>query len=69
MEVKHMSWFKKFLIKMAVGQLDQLKPVIEAKVKKAQEKLNSIPPHEFAEQLVNDLEDAILEKAGIPKED
>ena len=60
-----MAWFKKFLIRMAVSQLDQLKPVISAKVREAQFKLNGIPPDEFAATLVNEIEEAILKKCGI----
>lgn len=64
-----MNWFKKFLIKMAVKQLDGLKPVIMMQVVKAQMAMASIPPEQFADNLVNDLETAIFDKIGIPEED
>lgn len=64
-----MGWLKKMLIKMAVKQLDGLKPIIAAKVKQAQAELNNISPEGFASELVDEIEDAILTKVGIPKED
>jgi len=65
-----MGWFKKWLIRLVLGEIDnQLTPLIAQKVRDAQKTLNSIPPDEFAKQLVSDIEDAVFNYMGIQKGD
>lgn len=65
-----MNWFKKWVVKLALNQVDaELTPLIAAKVKQAQATLNSIPADEFAKQLVSDIEDEVLKYFGLTKED
>jgi hypothetical protein len=64
-----MNWFKKMLVRLILSEVDkQLTPLIAAKVRQAQNTLNSIPPDEFAKQLVSDIEDQVFKYLGIQKE-
>jgi hypothetical protein len=64
-----MSWLKRWIIKLVLSEIDsELTPLIAAKVRQAQATLNSIPPDDFAKQLVSDIEDAVFKYLGIQKE-
>lgn len=64
-----MNWFKRWILKLVLSEIDtELTPLIASKVRQAQATLNSIPPDEFAKQLVSDIEDAVFKYFGLQRQ-
>lgn len=59
------NWLLKFLLKEGIKEMDQLKPLIVAKIVQAQTSLSAIPPEQFADTLITEIQVAICNKVGI----
>lgn len=59
------TWLKKMLLREGILELNALKPFIANKIIDAQAKLNSVPPQEFADTLVTEIQVTICNKVGI----
>lgn len=64
-----LKWLRDYGYKRLIRQMDELEPVFAEKIKKAQATLGSIPPEEFAKQVVDDIQLTLCRKLNIdPKE-
>ena len=55
------AWLKRLALGSAINELDQLEPIFAAKIREAQQKLNSIPPDQFAKELVDEVQTKLCE--------
>lgn len=59
------AWLLKLLMKETIKEFDLLKPYVANQVKSAQDKLGSIPPEAFANQLVIDIQVWMCKKVNL----
>lgn len=63
------GWIKKVGAREAIKRLDQAEPVIAAKLREAQARLQSIPPDQFAKELVDEIQLKLCEHLGVDPKD
>lgn len=63
------TWIKKFGLKEGIKELDLLKPFVAGKLSDAQNKFGSIPPEQFADVLVTEIQMALCGRLGVAPED
>jgi hypothetical protein len=63
------TWLKKLALGNLIRSMDDLEPVIADKIREGQEKAASIPPEQFAKELVDSVQAKLCQYAGLdPKE-
>ena len=50
------NWIKAIGLSRAIKEMDNLEPLFATKIKEAQEKLNQVPPDQFAKTLVDEVQ-------------
>lgn len=63
------AWFKRIGAKMLIKELDQLTPIIAAKMKEAQTKFGQIPSEEFSKELVTEMQIKLCDICGVKPSD
>jgi hypothetical protein len=63
------NWLKKLGAKKLIKSLDELEPYLAEKIREAQQKLNNVPPNEFAKGLVDDIQRQLCAKFGVDPKD
>lgn len=59
------TWLKKLALGNLIRSMDDLEPLFAAKIKEAQAKANSIPPEQFAKEVVDMVQTKACEYAGL----